>query len=264
MNPVTRIVRSTVASLNLRGMEDGDIRYAVDAQPNTAPAQGGGTGSLVARINGQWSALPVAGSAGMLNPMTAPGDLIRGGTSGTPTRLPGNVTATKMYLTQTGNGSVANPPVWEALIAGDLGNGTTGTGKTVLQDAPTINNAILVTPTFDTAQGTNLNLASAGKITWNNDIGWQRYQNPTYTQIRAMQCLDPSLPRSLGEIWGCMLEVGTDDNYYPGSVGPGQYLHAVRAVTLASGDPDRWDKWEGLTGYVNIRNLTRSSTTTND
>lgn len=48
------------------------------------------------------------------------GDTVYGATSGAPTRLAGNTTATKQFLTQTGTGSVSAAPVWGTVVAGDL------------------------------------------------------------------------------------------------------------------------------------------------
>ncbi len=55
-----------------------------------------------------------------LSPMTSLGDIIYGGTSGTGTRLAGNITTTKKFLTQTGNGSASVAPGWNILVAGDV------------------------------------------------------------------------------------------------------------------------------------------------
>lgn len=48
------------------------------------------------------------------NPMTTSGDIIYGGGSGAASRLAGNTTTAKQYLTQTGNGSASAAPVWSA------------------------------------------------------------------------------------------------------------------------------------------------------
>jgi hypothetical protein len=57
-----------------------------------------------------------------LSPMSALGDVIYGGTSGTGTRLAGNTTSTKKYLSQTGTGSVSAAPAWAQPACGDLSN----------------------------------------------------------------------------------------------------------------------------------------------
>lgn len=54
-------------------------------------------------------------SAKLTNPMTTLGDVIYGAASGTATRLAGNITAAKQFLSQTGTGSVSAAPVWSAL-----------------------------------------------------------------------------------------------------------------------------------------------------
>ena len=57
-----------------------------------------------------------------LSPITALGDIIYGSGANTSTNLGGNITTTKMFLNQTGNGSVSAVPAWSALVAGDIPN----------------------------------------------------------------------------------------------------------------------------------------------
>jgi hypothetical protein len=51
----------------------------------------------------------------MTNPMTTLGDVIYGSTSGASTRLAGNTTTAKQFLSQTGNGTASAAPAWSAL-----------------------------------------------------------------------------------------------------------------------------------------------------
>ncbi|MBM4252532.1 MAG: hypothetical protein FJ146_11225 [Deltaproteobacteria bacterium] len=55
-----------------------------------------------------------------LSPMAANGDLIYGGTSGAATRLAGNTTTVKRFLSSTGSGAAANAPQWNTLASSDL------------------------------------------------------------------------------------------------------------------------------------------------
>jgi hypothetical protein len=52
------------------------------------------------------------GGGGMTNPMTTLGDIIYEDATPTPARLAGNTSATKMFLSQTGNGSISAVPAW--------------------------------------------------------------------------------------------------------------------------------------------------------
>lgn len=64
-----------------------------------------------------------------LNPMTSAGDMIYGGNGGAESRLSGNTSATKKFLTQTGSGSVSAAPTWGTIQAADvptLNQNTTG------------------------------------------------------------------------------------------------------------------------------------------
>lgn len=51
---------------------------------------------------------------------TALGDLVYGGAAGAGTRLAGNITTTKKFLRQTGDGAASAAPAWDTLILGDL------------------------------------------------------------------------------------------------------------------------------------------------
>lgn len=54
------------------------------------------------------------------NPMTTLGDVIYGGASGVQTRLAGNITATKKFLTQMGDGVGSDSPEWNTIAASDI------------------------------------------------------------------------------------------------------------------------------------------------
>ena len=59
--------------------------------------------------------------AKMNNPMTSLGDMIYGNAVGFPIRRSGNITTTKMFLSQTGTGTVSEAPQWSAITASDVG-----------------------------------------------------------------------------------------------------------------------------------------------
>ena len=68
------------------------------------------------------STVTVASSALSLNSLvfTAYGDLAYGGTGRLGTRLAGNITTTKQFLTQTGTGTISAAPTWGSILAADL------------------------------------------------------------------------------------------------------------------------------------------------
>ena len=73
---------------------------------------------------GNWST--PAGTGGALsNPMSAPGDTLYGGTAGSPQRLAGNTSTAKKFLAQTGTGTAAGAPEWDAIGSADLPAATT-------------------------------------------------------------------------------------------------------------------------------------------
>src|SRR5271166_6023256 len=75
--------------------------------------------------------------------MTTLGDTIYGGASGVATRLAGQTTTTKMYLSQTGAaGPVSAAPIWAQIAIGDLANIA---GGTVLGNTATTAGAVAAT-----------------------------------------------------------------------------------------------------------------------
>lgn len=93
---------------------DGVLLFAKDRS-------GAGTSSPYFRCeNG--TEIDIAGlSAGFTNPMTTLGDSIYGGAAGVATRLAGNTSATKKFISQTGNGTISAAPTWEVVTKTDVG-----------------------------------------------------------------------------------------------------------------------------------------------
>lgn len=87
----------------------------VDVSAATAPTSGQVL-TATAGTTATWQT-PASGFA---NPMTTLGDIIYENATPTPTRLAGNTTTTKMFLNQTGNGSISAAPTWAALVSGDI------------------------------------------------------------------------------------------------------------------------------------------------
>lgn len=72
-------------------------------------------------------------SSGFANPMTTLGDLMYEDATPAATRLAGNTTSTKKFLTQTGTGAVSAAPAWNTIAAADvptLNQSTTGNAAT--------------------------------------------------------------------------------------------------------------------------------------
>ena len=78
------------------------------------------TGSITAgtgiSVGGSFPTYTVTNSSpGFSNPMTTLGDIIYGGSSGTPTKLSGNTTTGLQFLGQTGNGTNSAAPTWQTV-----------------------------------------------------------------------------------------------------------------------------------------------------
>jgi hypothetical protein len=88
----------------------------LSAALNTVAIGQGGTGQTTK-----------VGAFDALSPLSALGDLLYGGASGTGTTLPGNATTTRKFLRQTGaSGGVSAAPAWDTVTAGDVGATTVG------------------------------------------------------------------------------------------------------------------------------------------
>jgi predicted heme/steroid binding protein len=65
------------------------------------------------------------------NPMTSLGDMIYGNAAGAPLRRSGNTTTTKMFLSQTGDGTSSAAPQWSVVTASDVGGVPTSRQLTI-------------------------------------------------------------------------------------------------------------------------------------
>jgi hypothetical protein len=102
-NQVLATPDSTTGAVGLRVLVSGDLP--------TVPVTKGGTGLTTATL----------------------GDFVYGSGSNTRAILAGSISATKQFLTQTGNGSVSAAPAWGTIVIGDLPTITIakgGTGQT--------------------------------------------------------------------------------------------------------------------------------------
>lgn len=150
--------------------------------------------ATVAIAQGGTGQTTAAAGFNALSPMTTLGDVIYGDASGAGTRLAGNITTTKKFLSQTGDGTNSAAPAWAALAstniptldASKIGTGTlamarggtnadlstiakggliagTGSGAVGILAAGTDNQVL----TLDSAQTTGMKwaTASAGPVT---------------------------------------------------------------------------------------------------
>ena len=58
----------------------------------------------------------------MNNPFTSLGDIVYSNAAGAPVRRAGNITTTKMFLSQTGDGTSSAAPQWSAITSSDTGS----------------------------------------------------------------------------------------------------------------------------------------------
>jgi hypothetical protein len=104
-----------------------------------------------------------------LSPLTTLGDTLYGGTSGAATRLAGNTSTTKKFLTQAGNGSASAAPAWGTVSASDI---PLPVDWLNVKNAPygAAGNGVLITDASMTASSTTL--TTAGQTTFTSgDVG---------------------------------------------------------------------------------------------
>lgn len=101
----------------------------------------------------------LAGLGGFANPMTTLGDSIYGAASGTPTRLAGNTTAVKQFLSQTGTGTVSAAPSWATIAGSDV----TGAALTKTDDT-NVTLTLGGTPTTALLRATSITVGWTGTL----------------------------------------------------------------------------------------------------
>ena len=67
----------------------------------------------------------------MNNPFTSLGDIVYSNAAGAPVRRAGNITTTKMFLSQTGDGTSSAAPQWSAITSADTGSVPTSRTLTI-------------------------------------------------------------------------------------------------------------------------------------
>jgi hypothetical protein len=119
--------------------------------------------------------------------MTAVGDTLYGGTNGIATALAGNTTATKKFLTQTGNGSASAAPTWATIVSGDIPAAAIG----LSQMANLAANSIIGNNTGSPATPTALSVTNVldlvgstrGSILYRGASGWAALTPGTSTYV---------------------------------------------------------------------------------
>jgi hypothetical protein len=102
---------------------------------NTTGTASNVTGT-VALANGGTGQTTAAAAYNALSPMTTLGDIEYESGTNTAARLPGNTSATKQFLTQTGTGTASAAPAWGTISASDVG-GTASAGQVLTATSPT-------------------------------------------------------------------------------------------------------------------------------
>lgn len=233
-------------SISISGDASGSGTTSISLTLATVPIGKGGTGQTTA-----------AAAFNALSPITTLGDLVYGSAANTASRLAGNTTATKQFLSQTGTGTVSAAPAWSAVSKSDVGLGsventalstwagsanitTVGTVATGTWSATAIAVAKGGTGATDAATArTNLGLAIGTNVqAWDADLD----------AIAALAGTSGLLKKTAANTWS--LDTST---YVPtnGTGATGSW--AINASGVADAD-----------NYVNVRVIRNSNTTTNN
>lgn len=122
------------------------------------------------------------------------GDIRYGSGTNTLAALPGNITATKQFLTQTGTGSVSAIPAWAGIVGGDLPTGSpitwTAAPQTINlsgQTAATDIDTFISINSTPAAAGAQQNICTART----EAQGWKTNATAASQSVVWRQCNDP-------------------------------------------------------------------------
>lgn len=186
---------------------------AFTASTAYAPAAGSSSITTVGVIgSGTWQGSAIGISYGgtgqtskaagfnALSPVTTLGDLIYGDGANSNTRLAGNTSTTKQFLTQTGNGTASAAPAWGTLADGDLPSALTGktyngltltantTGFQVAGGTTSKTLVISNNLTFSGTDGSTLNIGGGGTLgtgAYATIANYATLASPTFTGTPA-------------------------------------------------------------------------------
>lgn len=78
------------------------------------------TSTELGYVSGVTSSIQAQLNSAAINPMTTLGDTLYENATPAPARLPGNITATKKFLSQTGTGTISAAPSWQTVTLADI------------------------------------------------------------------------------------------------------------------------------------------------
>jgi len=184
----------------------------------TVPIAAGGTGATTK-----------AAAFDALSPMSTLGDITYGGAAGTGTRLAGNTTAAKQFLTQTGTGAVSAAPAWGALAAGDVPNPAGDVTGTYAATVVSKINGTAVSG-VGLANGNVLQNNSGGALTGNNLL----VTNGTATGVTNIASPANGVLTSSANVpsWSATLPIALGGTNI-GTYATGDILYASAANTLS-------------------------------
>lgn len=223
----------------MAALSSGDI-------PNNAANTSGtaaGLSATLAIASGGTGQTTASAAYGALSPMTTLGDIEYRGAS-VATRLAGNATAAKQFLTQTGTGTVSAAPVWAAIalasdVTGQLpvANGGTGSATQNFVDLTTAQAAIAGAKTFTglLTGSARIRATSTGASTGTGGFMGQTAGGPPASGTFVVG--DFIVDGVNGTTWIC-ITAGTPGTWMPaGAVPLGTKILAANAASISINVP---------------------------
>jgi hypothetical protein len=139
------VARGGTGATTLTGVVIGSGTSALSGVASTTPLQ-------LFRVDAAGTSYEFFTANFMGNPFTSLGDMVYSNSAGAPVRRSGNITTTKMFLSQTGDGTTSAAPQWSTVTASDVGG--VPTSRTI-----TINDVV-----FDLSADRSWNVGDYG--TW--------------------------------------------------------------------------------------------------
>lgn len=225
---LTGTVAATNGGTGTSTVATGDLLYG--SGTNTWSKLGIGSAYKSLTVNGagtnvEWNAVAlnqsnaISGTLGATNGGTgqsayAVGDILYSGASNTLTKLSGNISTTKKFLTQTGTGSGSAAPSWDVVSSGDI----SGLGTMASQNA---NNVAI---TGGTINGTPIGGSSAAAVTATTVTGTTVTANTSLVAANGVVVNGTTVSQNM--------TIGTGQNGF--TVGPLTIASGV-TLTVASG-----------------------------
>lgn len=223
-----------------RGFDSAAGGIAATSHASGIHVQGFAVAYYINQHAAEIKALETAAASALTNPMTTLGDTVYENSAPAISRLPGNTTATKKFLTQTGTGVASAAPAWSTIVAADvptLNQSTSGNAATAtaLAQDPTETgcSSIKTVTAIDTGANltcTSIQLAAAD----GSQLGLAAFAAADFNDATGVISIDyANGQKATGSVPGFLS--AADWNTFNGKQASGNYITALTGNVTASG-----------------------------